>query len=82
MLVIICIFCSNINLKDKQEKVFGTSMAIWDEIKLFNNLRIIKEKIIYGHSFPLFTEMLKKEAQKKRASLNKKVSSTLDLNYN
>ena len=34
MLVVICIFHPNINLKDKQEKVFGISMAIWDEIKV------------------------------------------------
>lgn len=55
MLVVICIFHPNVNLKDKQEKVFGTSMAIWDEISLFNNLWVIKEKIIYGYSFPLYS---------------------------
>lgn len=34
MLVVISISHPNVNLKDKQENVFGTSMAIWDEIKV------------------------------------------------
>ena len=47
MLVVICISHPNVNLKDKQENVFGTSMAIWDEIKVC--------LVIYGYSFPLYS---------------------------